>query len=63
MRFYKLRSNSRMYSLRNRVVLYNFKRSSSNFNKIPYINSKYQTKEWRQSQPWYKTGKRNECEL
>jgi hypothetical protein len=26
------------------------------------IQSKYQTKEWRKSQPWYHGGKKNECE-
>ena len=30
--------------------------------KIPIVSSKDQTKEWRQSQPWYIDGKRNECE-
>lgn len=27
------------------------------------IQSKFQTKEWRQKQPWYKGGRSNECEI
>jgi hypothetical protein len=61
--FYNLRSNSRMYGLRNRVILYNFKRSLTNLNKNLYIHSRYQTKNWRKNQDWYNTGKGNECEL
>ena len=61
MRFYNLRSNSRIYNLRNRRILYNFKKNY--INKNLYTGSKYQTKEWRKNQIWYKTGKKNECEL
>ena len=30
---------------------------------LDIVNSKYQTKDWRNNQLWYKNGKHNECEL
>ncbi len=43
--------------IKNKVLLKN-----NEYFKLNILSSKYQTKNWRKEQPWYKNGKHNECE-
>jgi len=44
------------------LLFYN-KMTNSKMVPLNITKSEYQTKVWRQTQPWYKNGKSNECEL